>query len=77
METLASLVEFLKKLEDRNIYYELNKIRDSILIEVSFTGQRWEVEFMEDGSIEIEKFISDGSLFDEQEIDVLFNEWSD
>ena len=28
------------------------------MIEVAVPGQRWEIEFMEDGTIDIEKFIS-------------------
>lgn len=77
METVKSLVDFLEKLEQRKIYYRLNKIRDSILVEIAVPGQRWEVEFMVDGSIEIEKFLSDGTIFDHNEIELLFKDFSD
>lgn len=77
MNTLQVLIEFLNKLEDKNIYYRLNKIRDSILVEVSVPGQRWEIEYMSDGSIEIEKFISSGEIVGKSEIDVLFSDFCD
>ncbi len=78
MNKLNDLIKFLNKLEERKIYYKLDKIRnESIMIEVTVPGQRWEIEFMEDGSIEIEKFISDGRLFGIEELEVLFNNYSD
>ena len=77
MGTIKSLVEFLEKLEERKIYYQLNKIRDSVLVEIVVPGQRWEVEFMTDGYIEIEKFVSNGILYDESELETLFRDFSD
>lgn len=75
---LSNLLEFLNKLEDKNIYYQLNKIREeAIMVEVVVSGQRWEVEFLEDGTVYVEKFISDKNFYDESEFDVLFREFSD
>lgn len=76
---IKELIHFLNKLEEKKIYYKLDKIREeSILVEIVVPGQRWEVEFMEDSSIEIEKFISDrDDLYDERELDVLFRDFSD
>lgn len=78
MET-QKLNVFLNELEERKIYYKLNKVRsEAIMVEIALPGQRWEVEFMDDGSIEIEKFISDGGvLYDEKELKNLFEEFSD
>lgn len=47
------------------------------MIEVAIPGQRWEIEFMENGTIEIEKFISDGKIYCANELEVLFNNYSD
>ncbi|MGG4447471.1 hypothetical protein HPY28_24405 [Brevibacillus sp. HB1.2] len=78
MERLHELNDLLNKLEERHIFYRLSKIRsESIMIEVAVPGQRWEIEMMEDGTIEIEKFISDGDMYDEKELDVLFRDFSD
>ncbi|PGS48488.1 hypothetical protein COC46_17895 [Bacillus sp. AFS041924] len=75
---MKELIEFLNELESKSIYYQLNKTRDeSIMVEVVVPGQRWEIEFMIDGTIEIEKFLSDGNFFDAQELEVLIKEFSD
>jgi hypothetical protein len=75
---LKKLINFLNKLEDSNIFYKLNKVRnEAILVEIAVPGQRWEVEFMEDGTLEIEKFISDGDFYDVKEIETLFKDFSD
>jgi len=71
------LMNFLNKLEEKKIYYKLNKIRDSILVEVVVPGERWEIEFMTDNSICIEKFISDGEIFEETELKTLFDKFSE
>lgn len=72
MDNLAKLIDFLEKLEELKIYYKLNKIRDSILVEIAIPGERWEVEFMCDGSVVVEKFKSDLELYDESEFENLF-----
>lgn len=75
---LKELIHFLNKLEDKNIFYRLNKVRnEAIMVEISVPGQRWEVEFMEDGTVEIEKFISDGDFYDFKEIETLFKDFGD
>jgi hypothetical protein len=78
MDTVKGLINFLNKLEEKSIYYSLNKTRDeSLMIEVTVPGQRWEIEFLEDGTVDIEKFISDGKMYDSNELDVLFTEFAD
>jgi hypothetical protein len=74
---LKDLIDFLDRLEKSKIYYRLNKVRDGIMVEISVPGERWEVEFMADGEIVIEKFISDGQIFGESEIEILFRDFSD
>lgn len=78
MKTIKELIEFLNELETKSIYYRLNKTRDeSIMVEVTVPGQRWEIEFMNDGTIEIEKFVSDENFYDATELEVLIKEFSD
>ena len=74
---IGGLIDFLNELELKNIYYRINKMRNSILVEVAIPGERWEVEFMKDGNIEIEKFISDKNFYDEKEVENLFKNFSD
>ncbi|MEG0260362.1 MAG: hypothetical protein RR595_02740 [Lysinibacillus sp.] len=75
---LKEFIDFLNKLEESKVFYKLNKVRnEAILVEIAVPGQRWEVEFMEDGTVEIEKFISDGDFYNVEEIEILFKDFSD
>jgi hypothetical protein len=77
MDNLNRLIDFLERLDKFKIYYRLSKIRESILVEIAVPGERWEVEFMADGEIVIEKFKSDGQLQGEYELNLLFKKFSD
>ena len=83
MDNLNWFIELLEKLEEKKIYYRLNKTRDdTIMIEVSVPGQRWEIEYntygkSSGGVIEIEKFLSDGTMYGGEELDTLFRDFSD
>lgn len=71
------MIEFLTKLEDLKIYYKLNKVRNAIMVEIAVPGERWEVEFMEDNTVQIERYKSDGIIKDESELEVLFKDFAD
>ena len=83
MYNLHNLIDLLEKFEAKGIHYELGKIRNgAILINVALPGQHWEIEFNTYGdpshcSIEIEKYLSNGVIYDETELDVLFRDFSD
>ena len=80
MDNLNWFIELLEKLEDNKLYYRLNKTRvDTIMIEVAVPGQRWEIEYntygkSTGGVIEIEKFISEGTIYGEEELETLFRD---
>ena len=72
---MKKLIDFLEKLEEKNIYYKLNKVRDAIMVEIAVPGERWEVEFFADGNVDVEKFISNGEIFSADEIKTLFSDF--
>lgn len=75
---IKELINFLNRLEESNIFYKLDKVRnEAIMVEITVPGQRWEVEFLEDGAVEIEKFISDRDIYDANELDSIFKDFSD
>ena len=74
---MANLFEILNRLEEKNIFFKLSRIRESVLVEVAVPGQRWEIEFFDDNHIEIEKFLSDGTIYDEKKLEELFKDFSD
>ena len=56
---MEQFLRFLNRLEEEKIYYRLNKVREeAVMVEIAVPGERWEVEFMEDGSVEVERFVS-------------------
>ena len=81
---MEQFIRFLNMLEEKSIYYRLNKVRPmGVMVEIAIPGERWEVEFQDDGSIDIEKFKGDGETFtctdlnQCEEIDKLIEECSD
>jgi hypothetical protein len=71
--TMKPLIAFLRRLEKSNLAYSLESTADdSITVLVVLPGERWEVQFLEDGNIAAEKFVSDGTLYDERELENLF-----
>ncbi|MBI5029643.1 MAG: hypothetical protein HZB51_03895 [Chloroflexi bacterium] len=68
---MHKLLEFLNQLEQAKIDYRLAHIRDSILVALVIPGERWEVEFFEDGHVEFERFVSDGRIEDESTLNRL------
>jgi hypothetical protein len=53
------LLDFLSRLDGAAIFYQLGHTRpDSIMVDISLPGRRWEVEFMADGSVDIERYKS-------------------
>jgi hypothetical protein len=67
------LLDFLKRLNQSKIYHELSQHRDdALMITISVPGERWEIEFLRNGEIEVEIFKSDGAMLDESSFDRLF-----
>ena len=44
---------------------------------VAVPGERWEVEFLDDGSVEAEVFKSDGTIYDVAALDEILRKHSD
>jgi hypothetical protein len=76
--SLDELLAFVSRLDSDRISYSLSVERaNAVMVTVVVPGQRWEVEFMTDGSIEVEKFTSDGQLYHPSQVDDLFREIKD
>ena len=69
----AKLTAFLSDLEQREISYTLAHNRDeAIMVNVAAPGERWEVEFLDDGSVEVERFVSNGQISGDEMLSQLF-----
>ena len=74
----GKLVTFLNQLEQERISYTLAHHRDeTIMVNVAVAGERWEVEFFEDGSVEVERFVSSGEINGEEVFSELFAMYSE
>ncbi len=72
------LLTFLGKLEQRGISYTLAHNRDeAVMVIIAVPGERWEVEFMRDGSVEVERFTSNGEIYGEDILKELFARYSE
>jgi hypothetical protein len=77
-EVFTNLVTFLEKLDHQGISYTLAHNReDALTVLVAVPGERWEIEFLSDGSVEIEKFISTGEIHDAESLGELFARYAD
>ncbi len=75
---VKEILDLINKIQTARIYCSLRSSReDAISLDVTVPGQRWEIDFLEDGSTEIEIFTSDGTIYDESKLNDLFNEFSD
>ncbi len=55
----SDLLAFLRRLEAARIPYTLRHSRDdAVMVEVTVPGERWEIDFLEDGDVDVEVFRS-------------------
>lgn len=66
------LTTFLRRLDASRISYRLDRVRDATMVVVAVPGERWEVEFMDEGGVEVEMFRSDGTIGDASALGALF-----
>ena len=77
---MTQLLDFIDRLNDERIAYTLSGcILRVILVTVVVPGERWEVEFHEDGDISVEVFVSRGGVSRDGAagIEELFRRWSE
>ena len=77
-QPFSNLLAFLDRLDKAKIPYEMRRSRDDALMVVAYApGQYWEIDFLEDGEVEVERFRSDGHIDDESVLPELFALWAD
>jgi len=73
MNALEKLLDFLARLEQSHIYFDLKQTRsDTIMVMVQVPGQHWEVEFFGDGHVEVEVYQSRDGVESEESLAELF-----
>jgi hypothetical protein len=77
-DAFDKLTAFLGQLEQRGIGYTLAHHRDeAIMVSVAVPGERWEIEFLGDGSVEVERFTSQGEIYGEEALSELFTRYAE
>jgi hypothetical protein len=72
-DKFGKMLAFLRQLEEAKIAYELRHSRDdALMVRINVPGERWEVEFLEDDDVEIERFVSNGEIHGESVLEELF-----
>ena len=75
---LTTLLDFIHTLEDNRIFYELHKHSyRKIMVSIAVPGERWEVEFSDDGDIDVEKFVSSGGVGGRERLKELLERFSE
>jgi len=69
MTALSEICLLLAELDQRHVPYQIQIVRpDALMVSVAIPGERWEIEFFDDGHVEVERFTSNGV---EEVIDVI------
>ncbi|MDZ7686067.1 MAG: hypothetical protein U5O39_14515 [Gammaproteobacteria bacterium] len=72
---LSTLTDLLDRLDEEEIRYSLESIREgAVLVTAAVEGERWEIEFLASGDVEIEIFKSNGDLYDLSALEDLFED---
>jgi hypothetical protein len=75
-DIFRQILTLLKQLAEAKIAHRLRQCReDALMIEVDVPGERWEIEFVDyddEVHIEIERFRSNGKMYDESILSELF-----
>lgn len=76
--TYQRLLSFLSSLDEKKIAYSLSHPRDeAAMVEVAAPGERWEVEFLTDGTVDVERFVSTGDICGEEALNELFTQYAE
>lgn len=72
LSSLSSVLDFLDCLEVAGLPYRLEHVRNSLMISLATPGERLEIEFFDDGRIEVERFRSTGEIEGEDALEAIF-----
>ena len=76
--TIHNLLALTARLKTAHIYSSLSTHTEgAIMVEVCVPGERWEIEFHEDGTIGVEIFVTKGGIQGAEALENLFDRFSD
>lgn len=77
-DPFAKLMEIIRDLEAARIHFRVTHHRyDGITIEAVVPGERWEIDVLEDGGVDFERFVSAGGVTGEAEMKQSVARWTE
>ncbi len=77
-DRLVAFLDLLRRLQEAGLSHRVQQFRaDALAVEVAVPGERWEIEFLADGDLEIEVFKSSGEVQGAEALDDLFRRFGD
>ncbi len=78
IEPFRILFEILAQLDEAKIAYTVTRYRyDSISVLAHLPGERWEIDVMEDGDVDFERFVSNGEILEREDIGEYIKRFAD
>lgn len=75
MATLKSFIAFIDRLDEEDIQYTITSSREGVAtVGVTVEEEHWQFEFLTNGRVEVQVFVSDGEVEGESGIDRFFDE---
>jgi hypothetical protein len=62
VNSLEQLLEFISRLEEGRIHYDLKSVRDAVMVCVVSPSKYYEIEFFADGHIEVQAYGAPSTL---------------
>jgi hypothetical protein len=63
MTAVSAAATLCRELDRRRVTHNLLIVRDeALMVSVALPGERWEIEFFDDGHVELERFTSQGVI---------------
>jgi hypothetical protein len=68
-EPFAKLMAVIRALEEAQIHFTVARNRDdAVSIQATVPGERWEIDVLEDGEVDFERFVSTGGVTGENDL---------
>ena len=62
-DPFAKLTGIMRALEAAQIHFTVARYRDdAVSIQATVPGERWEIDVLDDGDVDFERFVSDGGV---------------
>jgi hypothetical protein len=75
--SIRDVLAFLERLKSAHIHYSLaDPTEGAIMVLIAVPGERWEVEFHQDGRVGVERFTSAGGVTGGDQLEDLFRRFS-